>query len=705
MKKILIPFFAAALAAGCATVVEQGAAEYPNPFADYGAAMASDPAHPMAVEWQDAHAAEIAAATTPEALKPYLESIEAAAALLAEVKPGYATDPLKATQIAAITQLVMTPGCEKAKACRRIWVTALTRARNCSPDAYRRAYFNDQLNWCGYGRETLWPEGKMPFAQDHQVGAMTNESGADGFVAAEHPQPYIEWCVPPADDIKTDACMVLISGGGYECCCDWPLVDEWESRFTALGVTCVKLVYRTPRSKVGPIWATAWADGQRAIRMIRAEAKARGFNPEKIGAVSMSAGSHLATLLATSALTPAYEKVDALDDTPCHLNWACPFAIAYVLTDGIGKPNATRGESVCVKLSDDLKFDAKTCPMCMCHGGADICSPIAATKIYRKLRSMKIPAELHLLSDRPHCAEGLDRVIEFMRQMEYLGKLEPEVDLYTRFPNDDARASYEKYDIWPEGKIPHFQEHQCVPYLEWHMPKELKTTAIQIIWSGGAYYGNSPDSHEVTPARRYLNERGMAVVTVKYRTPRPNGIAKHVTAWQDIQRAIRLVRAGAASRGLDPNRIGIMGSSAGGHLTLMGATSSKCQAYWPIDDLDKIPCNVQWGIAIYPAYSLTDGLENENAKGGNEDDARLAPEFTFDPATPPMCFIHGDADGWAAMNSVKAWEQLRRMGLQSDLHTLAKRYHCFQFKASPGTGSYTWLDRIGDFLTHKGFDR
>ncbi len=68
-------------------------------------------------------------------------------------------------------------------------------------------------------------------------------------------------------------------------------------------------------------------------------------------------------------------------------------------------------------------------------------------------------------------------------------------------------------------------------------------------------------------------------------------------------------------------------------------------------------------------------------------------------------FIHGDADGWAAMNSVKCWEQLRRMGIQSDLHTLAGRNHCFQRKAAPGTGSYTWMGRIWEFMNHKGFNK
>ena len=73
-------------------------------------------------------------------------------------------------------------------------------------------------------------------------------------------------------------------------------------------------------------------------------------------------------------------------------------------------------------------------------------------------------------------------------------------------------------------------------------------------------------------------------------------------------------------------------------------------------------------------------------------------EFVFDPSTPPMLLMHGDGDGWSAMNSVRTWEQLRRMGIQGELHTLVKRGHCFQKKASPGTASYTWMERVRDFI-------
>jgi hypothetical protein len=137
----------------------------------------------------------------------------------------------------------------------------------------------------------------------------------------------------------------------------------------------------------------------------------------------------------------------------------------------------------------------------------------------------------------------------------------------------------------------------------------------------------------------------------------------------------------------------------------MGVTSSRHNSYWPIDEIDKLPCNVQWGVGIYPAYALTDGLDGPNKQKGNEDSAVLAPEFSFDLDTAPMVFIHGDADGFASMASVKVWEKMVMMGIQSDLHTLAKRDHCFQLNCSPGTGSYTHLDRIWEFLTQKGLNK
>lgn len=558
------------------------------------------------------------------------------------------------------------------------------------------------INILAWERQSIWPKGKMPDAQPHQIAAMTDETGQKDFSRDKHREPYLEWFDAPAKEVRTGGCMILISGGSYNKCCDVEYIRQWRERFTELGFQCVNFVYRTPRPKGLPIYQSAWEDAQRAVRMVRSEAKKRGFDPEKIGVCSMSAGSHLALLLAGNSQTPAYTPIDKTDSLPCHINWAVVNAPAYVTTDGEdGTPATRQGYGTDVRISGIFKFDEKTCPMSLHHGGMDRYSPNGSTLVYRELRKRGIPAELHLYPNKGHAALGLERAVEFMRQMGYMGKPESEVELMQRYASDDARHEVVREDVWPKGQIPCRQENQCEPYIEWHFPKELKTKAIQIIYSGGSYNRSKPDDYEVAPARRYLNERGMTVVTLHYRTPRPpkeSGLAKHTTAWQDLQRTIRIVRSKADSLGLDAKQIGIMGSSAGGHLTMMGVTSSNHNSYLPIDDIDKLPCNVQWGIAIYPAYCLTDGAEQPNTDGGNNDDAVLVPEFTFDLCTAPMLFLHGNADGWAAMNSVKAWEKLRAMGVQSELHTLATRKHCFQKTASPGTGSYTWLDRIGEFL-------
>ena len=558
--------------------------------------------------------------------------------------------------------------------------------------------------WRHGERVPLWPEGKIPDFQEQQIAAMTDETKAEGFVAAERRMPYLEWFEAPVSNL-THGCMILISGGSYQCCCDVGLVKLWKDTFTALGYQTVNLVYRTPRAKDAPCHRSGWQDGQRAVRLVRCDAAKRGFDPEKIGVIGMSAGGHLACMLATSALTPAYAKVDEIDDIPCHVNWAIANAPAYnteTAAAGVARPED--GTLLFdLKVNPSFKFDAKTCPISFHHGGTDPYTPNGSTRCYRELRKLKVPAELHLYADKAHGAHGLGRALEFMHQMNFDGRLAAEEE--RRIFTGAYTAEQAKELLWPDGKMPTKLANQTnAPYMTWYIPKTLKTKAIQVIVPGGGY-NHCNAKGEGLPVAEYLNTKGMTAVVVMYRCPRPTNLPKHVTAWQDAQRALRMVRSEAPGRGLDPDRIGIMGFSAGGHLTLMCALSSTYSSYRPIDEIDKVPCKVQWACPIYPAYALTDGADSPNKNGGNLDDSEPVPEFLFDVNTPPMCFMHGDADGWAAMNSVKVWERLRRMGVQCDLHTLAKRGHCFQFKAAPGTGSWTWLDQVWDFLSRKGFNR
>ncbi|MCQ2184838.1 MAG: alpha/beta hydrolase fold domain-containing protein [Bacteroidales bacterium] len=568
---------------------------------------------------------------------------------------------------------------------------------------YADAMLSLQYSSLRWEREPLWTKRNMPDPQDHQIAEMTAVTKAPDFNGEKFRIPYLEWFEAPEDSVKTGACMILISGGGYNSTCDMEPIRRWRETLTAEGIQCVSLVYRTPRPKGLPFYQTAWEDGQRAVRLVRSQASKRGYDPEKIGVISMSAGSHLGLLLASNSQTRAYAPVDKLDSIPCHINWGVLHAPAYVTTDGLGHAADRDGYGPDVKLDSIFTFDSKTCPLSLHHGENDPFSPNGSTLIYRELRRHGIPAELHLYPGKGHGVYGIERGVEFIRQLGFLGPLKEEVPLTERFKEVPGTRVITE-DIWPEGKMPDRMSDQCKPYIEWHIPARLETTAIQIVYSGGGYRNNNPHSWEAEPLCHYLNSLGMTVVLMQYRTPRPtpeSGLAKHVTAWEDLQRAIRVVRSEAPGLGLDPGRIGIMGSSAGGHLTVMGVTSSKHRSYRALDNLDRtVPCNVQWGIAFYPAYILTDGVTWHNKNKGNNDSDIIVPDFSFDLATAPMLMLHGDADGYSSMGSVKLWEKFRQMGVDSELHTYATGKHCFQKTASPGTGRYSSIERIKDFLQY-----
>lgn len=253
--------------------------------------------------------------------------------------------------------------------------------------------------------------------------------------------------------------------------------------------------------------------------------------------------------------------------------------------------------------------------------------------------------------------------------------------------------------LWPEGRMPSVQTNQTYePYLVWHEPKELKSKGVLIAVPGGGYNMCLDESPEVSDIRDHFLSKGMTVVSVRYRTPRPIGLPKHLTAWQDAQRAVRLVRREAERRGLDPENIGFCGCSAGGHLALLVATSSQTPAYDPVDEIDAEPCHVNWAVPVYPAYGLVPEAETNDVSGCDDLAAPLVSEFAFDAKTPPMCFVHGDADRWSPMVSVRAYHKLRTMGIPAELHVMAQEPHCFMVKARPGTAAATWRDRVWEWL-------
>lgn len=257
----------------------------------------------------------------------------------------------------------------------------------------------------------------------------------------------------------------------------------------------------------------------------------------------------------------------------------------------------------------------------------------------------------------------------------------------------------ERIALWPDGKMPSKSVNQVyAPYIEWYVPKEKKTGLVLINCSGGGYNGSGVDGFEVNPVREYFLSRGVTVVTLCYRAPRPKGMPKHVTAWQDAQRAIRIVRSKAASRGCDPERIGFLGCSAGGHLTLLAALSSTVKSYGRIDALDDLPCHVNFAVPVYPAYALVPEMDKQDVEGCDDLSAEFDPALKFDANTPPMCFVHGDIDGWSPMASVRVYHRLRTMKVPAELHVFAMEGHCFMEHPIQGFPAANWKDRVWEWL-------
>ncbi|MDO4586804.1 MAG: alpha/beta hydrolase [Planctomycetia bacterium] len=257
---------------------------------------------------------------------------------------------------------------------------------------------------------------------------------------------------------------------------------------------------------------------------------------------------------------------------------------------------------------------------------------------------------------------------------------------------------FETFNVW-NGQAPGEKEETTPPTLELWQPAERSTDACLIVCPGGGYYGLAYE-HEGEKIANYFNGKGVTVVVLKYRVPRREGVPKHLPAWQDSQRCVRFVRSHAEDWNINPEKIGMMGFSAGGHLTLMTATTSQTAAYEPVDELDKVPCHLNFAIPVYPAYVLLDGNDNPNSEKGNN--SEMVDDFAFDAKTPPICLIHGDDDVYSPMGSVAVYHKLRTMGIPGELHIFAKVGHGFGGNPTD-THVGDWLNRVYAWMGVMGF--
>ncbi len=236
------------------------------------------------------------------------------------------------------------------------------------------------------------------------------------------------------------------------------------------------------------------------------------------------------------------------------------------------------------------------------------------------------------------------------------------------------------FPLWPGGAPGALgKEDKDVPTLTPYLPDpDQATGAAIVICPGGGYSKLAP--HEAGDYARFLNEAGIAGFVLKYRLGSDG--YRHPCMLQDAARAVRTVRARAGEWKLDPKRIGIMGSSAGGHLTSTLLTHFDAGKPDATDPVERQSSRPDLGILCYPVISLGEfghGGTRSNLLGKDpapELIRELSNELHVTRDTPP-CFIwHTYEDGTVPVeNSLQFAEALRKAGVPYDLHIFQKGPH------------------------------
>lgn len=229
------------------------------------------------------------------------------------------------------------------------------------------------------------------------------------------------------------------------------------------------------------------------------------------------------------------------------------------------------------------------------------------------------------------------------------------------------------------------------PTLTIYKPVNANGTSVIVCPGGG--YSILAIEHEGTQVCEYLNTLGVTAVLLKYRVPKRDPMDPSREPLQDAQRAIGILRHRAAQFGLKPDRIGILGFSAGGHLTVMTTLHANDRTYTQDPEMDVPDATPNFSIPVYPAYLVS-----------KDDTFTLLPEIKVTDKSPPMCLIHAHDDKGvtSASSSALLYLEYKKLNLPAELHIYAKGGHGFGMKQN-GLPTAAWSIRIGEWMKAMGW--
>lgn len=234
------------------------------------------------------------------------------------------------------------------------------------------------------------------------------------------------------------------------------------------------------------------------------------------------------------------------------------------------------------------------------------------------------------------------------------------------------------------------------PTLEYIKPEKPNGTAVIVIAGGG--YGVIVYNGEGLSTAKALAEKGISAFVLKYRLPSDEiMVDKKIGSLQDAQQAIKLLRENADKFGIDKNKIGIMGFSAGGHLASTTATHFE-KSY--IENPNNTSLRPDFQILVYPVITMKDGLTHggsrDNLLGKNPTAADIemfSNELQIKANTPPAYLTHAADDKLVDVdNSISYFENLRKNKVEVEMHIYPKGDHGFIFRHKG------WMEPLFDWL-------
>jgi acetyl esterase/lipase len=201
------------------------------------------------------------------------------------------------------------------------------------------------------------------------------------------------------------------------------------------------------------------------------------------------------------------------------------------------------------------------------------------------------------------------------------------------------------------------------PTITLYEPKGRASGAAVVVFPGGSYRILAIDL-EGTEVCEWLNSIGVTCVLLKYRVPNTGPYPKSSAALEDAQRAVGMVRAHAAEWQIDPQRVGVLGFSAGAHLAAALSTHFDRRLYDPVDAADQLSCRPDFAVIVYPGYLA---LSEQNFAPNSE--------IHVTDKTPTTFIVQSEDDPVHVENSTVYFLALKNAGVPVEMHLYAKGGH------------------------------